>query len=243
MALLFSEQRGIVVACDVFDLNSLKKLLSATASLPFICGYKVGMELALAHGLDEVLKTIRQVTTKPVIYDHQKFGTDIPDICGGRVLDLISRTHVDAVIVFPLSGIETLRATVEGCYSRGIEPIVGGDMTHKGYLAAEGGYIEDDAPIRIYRDAAALSVRAFIVPGTRLASIRQYREIIEATVSSPSYLFPGIGKGQGGDIVEALVSVAPHSGYAIVGRGIYAEPDPAAAALTLWTAVRERFGK
>lgn len=240
---LFSEERGIVVACDVPDLNSLSKLIRATASLPFICGYKVGMELALAHGLSGALRTVRQITTKPVIYDHQKFGTDIPDICGGSVLDIIVKTGVDAIIVFPLSGIETLRSTIEGCRSRGIEPIVGGEMTHKGYLAAEGGYMENTAPGQIYRDAAALGVRAFIVPGTRLASVRQYRKMIEARVSSPSFLFPGIGKGQGGDIVEAFESVAPHSGYAIVGRGIYAEPDPAAAALTLWTAVRQRFGE
>ena len=37
---LFSKQRGIVVACDVPDLNSLKNLVTATADLPFICGYK-----------------------------------------------------------------------------------------------------------------------------------------------------------------------------------------------------------
>ncbi len=240
---LFSERRGIVVACDVPDLNSLRKLITATASLPFICGYKVGMELALAQGLNEALRTIKQITTKPVIYDHQKFGTDIPDICGGRVLDIIQAIGIDAVIVFPLSGIETLRSTIDGCRSRGIEPLVGGEMTHKGYLVEEGGYIENAAPERIYRDAAALGVTTFIVPGTRLASVCQYRKVIEPSVSSPSYLFPGIGKGQGGDIVKAIKSVAPHSAYAIVGRGIYAEPDPTAAASTLWTAVRERFGQ
>lgn len=240
---LFSEPRGIVVACDVPRLNSMSELIQATTSLPFIYGYKVGMELALARGLSEVLMTARQVTTKPIIYDHQKFGTDIPDICSGRVLDIIRDAGVDAVIIFPLSGNETLRSTIEGCRSRGIEPIVGGEMTHKGYLTEEGGYIENTAPGRIYQDAAALGVRIFIVPGTRLANIRQSRTTIEASISSPSYLFPGIGKGQGGDIVEAFESVAPHNCYAIVGRGIYAEPDPAVAALTLWTAVRERYGE
>lgn len=240
---LFLEPRGIVVACDVPELNSLGELIQATTSLPFICGYKVGMELALAQGLSEVLRTARQFTPKPVIYDHQKFGTDIPDICSGKVLDIIRETGVNAIIIFPLSGIETLQSTIEGCHSRGIEPIVGGEMTHKGYLAEEGGYIENTAPARIYRDAAALGVKTFIFPGTRLASVRQYRKAIESTVPSPSYLFPGIGKGQGGDIIEAFEIVAPHNGYAIVGRGIYAEPDPAAAALRLWNAVRDRLGE
>lgn len=239
--MLFPNERGIVVACDMPNLDSLREVVRVTADLPFICGYKVGMELALAHGLNEVLRIIRKVTSKPVIYDHQKFGTDIPDICAGRVLDIIKAAGIDAIIIFPLSGIETLRSTVEGCHSRGLEPIGGGEMTHKGYLAEEGGYIYNDAPERMYADAAALGVTTFVVPGTKLASIDRYRKTIEAKISSPSYLFPGIGKGQGGDIAEALGSVVPHRGYAIVGRGIYAEHDPTAAAKRLWTAVGQEF--
>lgn len=239
---LFPQQRGIIVACDVTDVKLLRSLVASTCELSFISGYKIGMELALANGLTKVTKTIREITSKPIIYDHQKFGTDIPEICGGKVLDIIKKAGVNYLIVFPLSGVETLRATIEGCLSRGIKPIVGGEMTHKGYLKSEGGYLESRAPSRIYSDAASLGVEAFVVPGTRLGSIRRYRKALQAVIASPSFLFPGIGKGQGGDIVQAFEAVAPHNSYAIVGRGIYANPDPKSAALGLWSAVTTRFG-
>lgn len=239
---LFKQTRGIVVACDVPDVVALGKLIKATAGLPCIAGYKVGMELTVKYGLLKVARAIVDVTDKAIIYDHQKFGTDIPEICGGKVLGVMSRAGVKGVIIFPLSGIETLKASIEGCEARGLVPIVGGEMTHKGYLIGEGGYIENGGPERIYRDSAERGVSHFVVPGTRLESIRKHRKIVESLVQQPVFLMPGIGKGQGGDIVEAFRAVDPHRAFAIVGRGIYAEPDPSEAATRLWTSVVAQFG-
>lgn len=239
----FSAKRGIVVACDVTDVGSLKTLVQATASLPFIAGYKVGMELALGYGLPRVAEVIRGITDKSIIYDHQKFGTDIPEICSGKVLEVMASAGVNGVIIFPMSGIETLKASILGCQARGLEPIVGGEMTHKGYLVGEGGYIENGAPERIYRDGAQAGVSYFVVPGTRLESIKRHCQLVEGLVREPVFMMPGIGRGQGGDIVEAFLAVEPHRAFAIVGRGIYAEPDPAEAALRLWSSVSARFGQ
>ena len=47
-----------------------------------------------------------------------------------------------------------------GCFKFGLTPIVGDEMTHSKHLRSEGGYIADEAPKRMYRDAAKLGVYA-----------------------------------------------------------------------------------
>jgi orotidine-5'-phosphate decarboxylase len=113
-------------------------------------------------------------------------------------------------------------------------------MTHSGYLLSEGGYIADDAPERMYLDAAHTgTVHYFIVPGTKPERLGLYSSRLASVVPDPAFLLPGIGKGQGGDIVEAFRALEPHHSYAIVGRGIYAEPDKRAAAERLWSSVAQ----
>jgi len=234
---LFHKEYGVIPACDVAKLKELQELVKQTHKLDFIVGYKIGMQLVITYGITRVLRVIRSYTTLPVIYDHQKFGTDIPDICGGPILGTLKNAGVAGIIAFPQSGIETLRALVEGCKKTGLTCIIGGEMTHKGYLVAEGGYISDDGPRRMYIDAAKLGVEYFVIPGTRLQSMKSYSTELQNSVPDPKFLFPGIGKGQGGDIVAAFSAISPFKGFAIVGRGIYAERDKTEAAKRLWEGV------
>ena len=141
----------------------------------------------------------------PIIYDHQKFGTDIPDICSGKILDILKEAEVDCLIIFPEAGIETLKATVLACYEKNLVPICGGEMTHEGYLSNEGGYIENDGPYKMYIDASKLNVEHFIIPGKKIESMKRYRTEINNYVPDPKFLFPGIGKGQGGDLFKGSV--------------------------------------
>lgn len=238
---LFSVGHGIIPACDMSDLSGLERLVAATADLPFVCGYKVGITPVLTGGISRVVEVVRGYSRAPIVYDHQKFGTDIPEICSGNLLDVLVKAGVGAIIIFPQAGIRTLEATVEACLKKGLVPIVGGEMTHNGYLVRENGYIADGGPERMYTDAAALGVEHFVIPGTRLERMAYYKSVLARAVPNPKFLFPGIGKGQGGDIVEAFRRVSPNSSYAIVGRGIYAEEDMRAAARRLWQGVREAF--
>jgi orotidine-5'-phosphate decarboxylase len=231
-------ERGLIVACDVTSEAELEHLAAATGTLDFMRGFKVGVLLSLSVGLRRTCEIIRRHSRQDIIYDHQKFGTDIPDICGGAVLGLLKDIGVTQVIAFPFAGIETLKAFATGCQKLGLEPIVGGEMTHAGFLVREGGYIANAGPARIYRDAAGLGVRRFVLPATKPQSMAKHRRAIEKACTTPAFMFPGVGKGQGGDIVEAFRQVEPHAALAIVGRGIYAQPDPAAAASGLWEAVR-----
>lgn len=234
---VFRDRTGIVPACDVEDLQAMAGLVSATCELPFIQAYKIGMLLALRFGIGECVKVVREHTQLPVIYDHQKFGTDIPEITGGRVLEMLRGAGVDALIIFPLAGIRTLEATIEGCGRSGLEPMVGGEMTHPGFFVKGEGYIASEGPSQIYGHAARLGVGHFVVPATKPDQIRSYKNMLARLVPEPRFLFPGVGKGQGGDIAEAFTAAEPFPAYAIVGRGIYAQPDQAGAAENLWKQV------
>ena len=231
---LFSSKHGLVPALDVTDIDSMQELIKATCSLNSVQAYKLGIELLVPNGVYTIVKEIRRVTDKPIIYDHQKYGNDIPDISGGKFLDILKKAGVNAIIIFPFAGIETLKATVEKCKKIDLLPIVGGEMTHSGFLSSEGGYLSDNAPTKIYEDAAKLGVEYFVVPGTKIDKIKQHVECIKNIQPNPVFMFPGIGKGQGGDIAEAFKASAPFNSYAIVGRGIYASENMTEAARMLW---------
>lgn len=235
---IFNSTYGIIPACDVKNLNDLERLIKGTCDIQGIVGYKIGAILGLKYGLTDIVNSVSSFSDLPIIYDHQKFGTDIPDICGGDMLEVIKDSGIRSVIIFPQAGPETLKATiigsddpklkdtVKGCYNFGLTPIVGGDMTHSKYIASEGGYLTDDAPERMYLDAAKLGVEYFIVPGTKIDKMKKYRSLLSKTLNEPKFLFPGIGREyQGGDIIEAFDAVKPFSSYAIVGRAIYAAKD------------------
>ncbi|MEM2340730.1 MAG: orotidine 5'-phosphate decarboxylase / HUMPS family protein [Candidatus Bathyarchaeia archaeon] len=234
---MFRLNKGLVVACDVDDLGLLERLVDATRDLEPIQGYKIGAGLALRYGIGRAAGIIRKRSDLPIIYDHQKFGTDIPEVCG-RLLGALRDSGIDSVIIFPQAGIETLKASVKACAEEGLIPMVGGEMTHKGYLSSEGGYIEDRGPERIYLDAAAMGVEYFILPGNRPASMERYRDLLSGAVARPKFLFPGVGVGQGGDVARAFSILRGHPAYAIVGRGIYSRPDAGRAALEIWDWIR-----
>ncbi len=235
---IFNLKYGLIPACDVNQLEDLKRLVKSTCTIDGIVGYKVGAILGLKYGLPSVVETISTYTNLPIIYDHQKFGTDIPEICGGDMLLVFKDAGINIVIIFPQAGPETLKATiigsddpklkdtVKGCYNLGLTPIVGGEMTHRKYIASDGGYLMDDAPERMYLDAAKLGVEYFVVPGTKTDKMKKYSSLLSNVLNAPKFLFPGIGREyQGGDIIEAFDAVKPFSSYAIVGRAIYAAKD------------------
>ncbi|MEW6660116.1 MAG: orotidine 5'-phosphate decarboxylase / HUMPS family protein [Thermodesulfobacteriota bacterium] len=225
---------GIIPACDLTGLKELVKLVKETCSLDFIQAYKIGVRMLALEGAKKIVQEIRRFTDLPIIYDHQKYGTDIPDLSGGDILESLKNAGIDGLIIFPFAGIRTLKATVEGCRRANLLPIVGGEMTHPGFLVSEGGYIADSAPAKIYRDAAHLGVDTFVVPGTKINKIKEYAKLIGDIVPSPRLMFPGVGKGQSGDIAAAFKAALPYKCSAIVGRGIYAAPNIGSAAAALW---------
>ena len=220
--------RSVIPACDVQTLEQFEDLVKKTADIGKIGAYKLGFELGLTYGLPKVVEVARKHTTKPLIYDHQKAGTDIPDT-GKNFARVIKNTGIDAVILFPQSGPETERAWIYHALNSGLKIIVGGRMTHPAYSVSEGGFITDEGALEMYRIAAQIGVNDFVVPGNKPDLIKQIRELVEAEGSTPVFYAPGF-IAQGGKIEEAAKAAGDRF-HGIVGRGIYQAKDMRQAAI------------
>ncbi|RZN38278.1 MAG: hypothetical protein EFT35_05005 [Methanophagales archaeon ANME-1-THS] len=235
MRRLFQLERGVIPACDVYTIKALREIIAATCDLEGIVGYKLGAVLGLTYGLPQLVSTVREYTDLPVIYDHQKAGTDIPQM-GEKFATICAEAGIKGVIIFPQAGPETEAAFIESLFEKNLVPIVGGEMTHPGYLTKDGPHIRDSAPIEMYTNAAAKGVEYFVVPGNKPDVIKQYHAVVARMVKEPKYCMPGIGR-QGGDIKSAFEPLEGASAYAIIGAGIYEHEDIAAAAERFCTEV------
>ena len=213
---LIKLKKSIIPSCDVPTLKALDKLVKETCKVKCIGAYKIGFELVIQFGIKEVIKTIRKRTQLPIIYDHQKAGTDIPEM-GERFMKAIK--GVDYVILFPMAGPVTEEKWIKAAFKEKLNVIVGGEMTHKGYMERSGGFILNMAPKQIYKIAANLGVRDFVVPGNKPFMIAEYRRFLESFGIKPTFYSPGL-VAQGGAITEGA-KAAGDNWHAIVGRGIY----------------------
>lgn len=225
---IISRDRSVIPACDVETIGQFEELVKQTADVPGIGGYKIGFELGYL-GLKEVVAAARKHTDKPIIFDHQKAGSDIPDT-GRNFARTMENAGVDTVILFPQAGPETERAWIYHALDRGLKVIVGGRMTHPAYAVSEGGFITDEGALEMYKIAARAGVNNFVVPGNKVDVIKQVRSLVEAEgIANPVFYAPGF-IAQGGKI-DAAASVAGDRFHGIVGRGIYQAKDMHAAAV------------
>jgi len=223
MGRIIERDRSIIPALDMswYDLG---EVVAATARIDAIGAYKIGFFPVFTGGLTSTVMSVKDIlrnkddVEKPVIYDHQKAGTDIP-ATGKNFADAMAWAKVDAAILFPQAGPETEKAWIEALQERDIGVIVGGWMTHKAYLSTDGGYIDADRVLDIYLLAADLGVADFVVPGNQPDAIRQIKESLEGRNVEPTFYSPGL-VAQGGDISESA-KAAGDRWHAIVGRGIY----------------------
>ena len=223
MAELFSSKHGVIVACDVKTKDELNKLVKSTADVDGIVGYKVGFILGLKYGLRTVVKTVKKHTDLPVIYDHQKAGTDIPEM-GLEFATICKDSGIEGVIIFPQSGPETETAFIKALKDTGLTPLVGGEMTHPRYLEKDGGFIRNNAPEEMYVNGAKSGAEFFIVPGNKPDQISNYARLLRGIIPQPKFCMPGIGR-QGGDIESAFKATGGLPAYAIIGSAIYKSPD------------------
>jgi orotidine-5'-phosphate decarboxylase len=212
--------KSIIPSCDVSDLEKLKDLVKETCSVEGVGAYKIGLELSLRFGIPKVVETIREFTELPIIYDHQKAATDIPDL-GEKFAKAVK--GVNAVILFPFTGPETEKAWIKACKNEKLGVIVGGEMTHKAFLESEGGFINEKEAMKIYEIAASEGVTDFVVPGNKPEKIKLYKEFLESKGIKPIFYSPGL-VAQGGDITESA-KAAGDKWHAIVGRGLYKAAD------------------
>lgn len=220
MEKVISLKKSVIPACDVPTIEKLQELVIATRKVEGIGGYKVGLELVIRFGLEEVVKKIRDHSQLPIIYDHQKGGTDIPEL-GAKFAKAVKSAGADAVILFPFGGAETEKEWINACRGEGLVVLVGGHMTQKKFLTSEGGFIADMSPEQIYTIAAKNGITNFVVPGNKVEFVLKYRQLLEGLLAEGNFVLfaPGF-IGQGGDISETG-KAAGERWHAIVGGAIY----------------------
>ena len=225
--------RSVVPACDIDSIERFEEILKATGDMDKIGGYKIGFDLGLRYGLPRVVELAKKhAPTKPIIYDHQKGGTDIADLAMARRFARMAKdAGVDAVIFFPQSGPVTQTAWTGEALQAGLEIIIGAHMTHKAYLAREGGYLRDEAPSEMYTRAAQQGITNFVVPGNNPEAVRTYYALLAGQGINPIFFAPGF-IAQGGAISETG-KAAGENFHAIVGRDLMNATDIRAKALEL----------
>ena len=229
--------RSIVPACDVETIEAYEKLVKSVDAVDGIGGYKIGFELGLRYGLPKIVEVPRKNcgSTRPLIYDHQKAATDIPDT-GKKFARVLRNAGIDALILFPQAGPETERAWIEAAFEEGLGVMVGGMMTHKSYVQSDGGYLSDSGVMEMYRCAARCGVKEFVVPGTKPDVIKRVRELLVSEGVDPIFHAPGFVT-QGGSISDAA-KVAGKQFHAIVGRALYEAADMKSTATELCKALK-----
>ncbi len=213
---LIKLNKSIIPSCDVSDLAKLKELVRETCSVNGVGAYKIGLELVIQYGIPAVADIIKKQTGLPIIYDHQKAANDIPEL--GEKFAKAAK-GADAVILFPFTGPETERAWIKACKKEKLTVIVGGEMTHKGFLESEGGSISEKEALKIYEVAAEEKIVDYVVPGNKPDRIRAYKSFLESKGIKPVFYSPGL-IAQGGDITESA-KAAGERWHAIVGRALY----------------------
>lgn len=223
--------RSIIPACDV-DKNKYEEIIRETHAIPQVGAYKISASLGLSVGLPALVEIARRYTDKPLIYDHQKAGTDIPDT-GKEFAVTMRNCGIDALIIFPLAGPATQTAWIQSAQKVGLPVITGGHMTHERFLASEGGYIDDAAIEKMFTTSAFHGVTDYVVPGNKPEVIKKIRALLLANKIDPVFYAPGF-ISQGGSISDAA-SVAGPRWHAIVGRAIYEARDIQKAVQSLIT--------
>lgn len=219
---VIKEDKSIIIACDVLTATRLRHIVLNTKDLKGIGGYKTSAAMAEKYGLKDLVRFIRKYTEKPIIHDAQKGCTDVPHTQKDRVL-VAQKAGISALIGVPLSGPATQETFIAACVDAHIVPIMGGEMTVEKFKFSEGGYIADEALIRMYTLSANMGVVNFVVPGNKIDRIEYYRKELEpiaAKVSGvqPIFFSPGFIE-QGGSISDAI-KVAGPNWHPIVGTAI-----------------------
>jgi orotidine-5'-phosphate decarboxylase len=222
---------GIIPALDlnledaIVLLEKLKPVEDKLAAL------KIGSLQAMDMGLTEAVSKLRDKSSLPIIYDHQKACTDIPSIVEKQV-KMVSDCGASAFIAVPLgAGPKSLESFVKACTTYNILYIVLLEMTHE----KANAYLVEGTPRKVFDKARELGVEYFVCPGNKPAMIKEYK----SWDSKIKILSPGIG-AQGGSIEEAVQAGCD---YPIVGRAIYEADDPAGVVTEMYEKAKEGFDK
>ncbi len=245
MGRIIQQDRSIIVACDV-GFEKYVDILKDTGYFQGIGAYKIPARSG-RKGWETWVEAGKKYTNKPLIFDGQKWGNDIPDTGPGIMSD-IKESGFDAVILFPFAGPVTQYVWTQASKQLGLELINGAKMTHPRHVEGDysspkkgpdysaifrelgfendiTGYLRATAPEDMTRLAARLGITNYVAPGNQPAQTAAMKELLEAEGIEPVFYSPGfLDVAQGGKISDAG-KAAGRSWHAIVGTGIYGSSD------------------
>jgi len=200
----------LILSLDVPD--RARAVAIARACAPHLDAVKIGYPLVLPAGIS-VARDLLPLGL-PLIADFKV--ADIPET-NEAICTAAFDAGFSGVIAHAFPGEDALSACVGIAHARGGSCYAVAEMSHPGAAAFfHGGVAERLAALAVRSGADGI-----IAPATRPARVAELREI----VGSLKILSPGIG-AQGGR-VEAVRDLVDGI---IVGRSIYGDPDPGAAA-------------
>jgi len=217
---MMRRQHGVILALDEIDPVKARSVAAAVAA--HVDAIKINWPLVLSAGPAMITELAE---LRPVICDFKL--ADIPNTNRLITEQAIGRGAA-GVIVQGFPGMDSVKAVVDA--AAGAAVFVVTEMSHPGGQ-------EFTAPVadRIARMAVEAKASGVIAPATRPGRISEIRKI----VGRLSILAPGVG-AQGGSAADAIRAGAD---YVIVGRSIYASPDPAKAAREISEEVRSVLKK
>ena len=215
----FEKPPSIIVSLDL-PLQKASKLVRELEKVEGkIAAYKISSLQAMESGLKQAVAELRLATQIPLIYDHQKGGTDIPEMVEQQV-KLAADAGINSFIGVPQgAGRKSLESFVNACKKNNMLPIILIEMSHP----ESDSYLHSDYSWRIFQDAAKLGVRHIVAPGNKPERLKLIRGWIKDSGKQIFITSPGIG-AQGGSAKDA---VAAGTDYPIIGRQIYQSENPA----------------
>ena len=212
---IFNLKNGLLVDINDPEKSTIEDIIDVTKELDYVAGYKLGARPIIKNGLRDIAGLIKKQTSKPLLYDHQKFGNEIPEICSIDILDDIKDSGIDGIVILPLAGKKVLESIVKKCNKINLLPVVCGDLSYSGYFSSEGGYVENNTQQKIYIHAANLGVSHLIMSCNRIDRIKIYCNQLNAIIGQLKIFFTAISSTECKELPDACSHIRQNKAYAI----------------------------
>jgi orotidine-5'-phosphate decarboxylase len=238
---IFNLKNGIMIDINDPEQTIIENILAVTKELDYVAGYRIGARLAIKNGLKDAVSLIKKHTSKPLLYDHQKFGSEVPEISSSDILDDVRDCGVDGIVILPLAGMRALDSIINKCNKIELLPVVCGDLSYYGYFNSEGGYIESNIQQKIYLDAANFGVSHMIMSCNRVERIKIYCNQLNAIISRLKIFFTAISSIECKELPESCSHMRQNNVYAIFNKE-YKTPEEYMQDLSIfWESFIKKF--
>ncbi len=215
---LFQQKNGVLIDLHSKENSIMVEAVSLTSTFPFVIGYRIFAESAIDSDFTTLLKRIKSVSGKPVIYDHRKIGLEQPGNYNEKLLLKIKTAGADAVLIFPLAG-QTGSGFNPGflCQDRVVAYYNRGSFLHWFFLE-EGGYVDSDIQQKIYLDAATAGVSHFMMSCNRIERMKIYCHQLGAIVGQLKVFFTAIDSSECENLPDIGNQIKQYKIYAVFGE-------------------------